>query len=175
MSCGKIGIQDQVLLKNGPFTAEERGEMNTHPSKTRSILDKFHFPKDLEKVSNVATHHHERVNGEGYPLGLSGSEIPLGSKILAVADVFDALTSPRDYPKYHGEKTMSNDAMPLSRTIAIIKEGAGSQFDLEVVEGFFNILPQALMMYRGTHFRPKYVDEMIRSLNPDLLSSVESA
>ena len=172
---GKIGIQDQVLLKNGPFTAEERGEMNTHPSKTHSILDKFHFPKDLEKVPNVATHHHERVNGEGYPQGLSGSEIPLGSKILAVADVFDALTSPRDYPKYHGAKIMSNDAMPLSRAIAIIKDGAGSQFDLEVVEGFLNILPQALLMYRGTHFRPKYVDEMIRSLNPDLLSSIESA
>ncbi|MBT7261357.1 MAG: response regulator, partial [Desulfobacula sp.] len=97
---GKIGIRDDVLLKNGPFTPEERAEMNTHPLKTKDILDNFHFPRTLRHVSKIASSHHEKVNGKGYPLGLKSGQIPMGAKIIAVADVFDALTSPRDYPKY---------------------------------------------------------------------------
>jgi response regulator RpfG family c-di-GMP phosphodiesterase len=94
---GKIGIKDAVLLKDGPFTPEERAEMNDHPAKTRSILDKFHFPKRLRPVPVIAAYHHEKIDGKGYPYGLSGERLPLGSRILAVADVFDALTSRRDY------------------------------------------------------------------------------
>ena len=161
---GKIGIRDEVLLKNGPFTPEERAVMNSHPEKTQSILEEFHFPKALRRVPMVAVYHHEKVNGQGYPEGLTGDKLPLGSKIIALADVFDALTSPRDYPKYHGEETLSSDPMPLSRVISILKEEDGSHFDHDVVDAFLRVLPQALRLYRGNHFKPEYVDETIGSL-----------
>jgi len=158
---GKIGIKDSVLLKDGPFTPEERAEMNDHPAKTRSILEKFHFPNRLRQVPVVAAYHHEKVNGQGYPEGLAGEELPLGSKILAVADVFDALTSRRDYPKYSKGETMGFDGMPLQKVINILEGDAGSHFDPEVVSAFLGCLPKALRLYRGTHFSPEYVDEMI--------------
>jgi len=161
---GKIGIQDSVLLKDGPFTAEERAEMNDHPAKTRSILEKFHFPTSLRQVPVVAAYHHEKVNGQGYPEGLTGEELPLGSKILAVADVFDALTSRRDYPKYSDGEEMGFDGMPLQKAINILEGDAGSHFDPEVVAAFLRCLPKALRLYRGTHFSHEYVDDMICSL-----------
>lgn len=160
---GKIGIADQVLLKDGPFTPAERAEMNTHPLKTRSILEKFHFPKDLHQVPSVAAYHHERMDGKGYPEGITAQQIPLGSKILAVADVFDALTSRRDYPKYSGTQKLSRDPMPLIKVVSILKDGVGSQFDPILVDAFLKILPEALEKNRGTHFSPDYVDDMIKS------------
>jgi HD-GYP domain-containing protein (c-di-GMP phosphodiesterase class II) len=166
---GKIGIRDEVLLKNGPFTPEERAEMNTHPLKTKAILDEFHFPKGLREVPDVALHHHEKVNGEGYPDGLTGEQLPLGSKIMTVADVFDALTSRRDYPKYASGETLNGEPMPLSMAVSILKKEAGSHFDPDVVAAFLRCLPQALMRYRGDHFPVEYVDNTIRSLAPDLL------
>lgn len=166
---GKIGIRDDVLLKNGRFTQEERDEMNTHPLKTKVILKKFHFPRQLQTVPKIAALHHEKVNGQGYPYGLKGSQLPLGSKILAVADVFDALTSRRDYPKYVGSEVLKRDPMPLSKAIFILKSDSGSHFDPQVVEVFLNCLPQALCRYRGNHFPPEYVDDTINALAPNLL------
>ncbi len=161
---GKIGIKDRVLLKDGPFTPEERAEMNDHPAKTCSILEKFHFPKHLRKVPVVAAYHHEKVDGRGYPYGLTGEDLPLGSKILAVADVFDALTSRRDYPKYSNGETMGFDGMPLQKVVHILEADSGSHFEPEVVSAFLRCLPRALRLYRGTHFGHEYVDEAIRSL-----------
>lgn len=158
---GKIGIRDDVLLKNGQFTPEERAEMETHPTKTKTILEKFRFPKALQGVPEIAVHHHERVDGTGYPDGLTGDHLPLESKILAVADVFDALTSPRDYPKYADEEILSSDPMPLPKVISILKSGAGSQFDPDIIDTFMKILPKALLLYRGSHFKPEYVDDVI--------------
>jgi len=166
---GKIGIRDEVLLKNGQFTPEERAEMNTHPVKTKAILDKFHFPKGLQDVPDMALHHHEKVNGQGYPDGLTGEQLPLGSKIMTVADVFDALTSRRDYPKYASGKTLNGDPMPLPMAVSILEKEAGSHFDPDVVAAFLRCLPQALLLYRGAHFPTEYVDNTIRSLAPDLL------
>ena len=160
---GKIGIKDSVLLKDGPFTPEERAEMNDHPAKTRTILEEFHFPKRLRQVPEVAAYHHEKINGEGYPHCLSGDKLPMGSKILAVADVFDALTSRRDYPKYTDGEMMGLEGMPLQKVIGILEADAGSHFDPEVVAAFLRCLPKALRFYRGTHFLPEYVDETIRS------------
>ena len=71
---GKIGIKDSVLLKNGPFTPDEREEMNKHPAKTLCILSKFHFPKNLEQVPLVATYHHEKMDGKGYFEGFAGNK-----------------------------------------------------------------------------------------------------
>ena len=166
---GKIGIRDNILLKNGQFTPEERNEMKSHPEKTKAILDKFHFPRSLRKVPEIAVHHHERIDGHGYPRGLTGDQLPLGSKILAVADVFDAITSLRDYPKYADDEILSNDPMPLPKAVSILENGAGTQFDPEIVNAFIRCLPKALLLYRGEHFTEEYVDDMIRSLDPALL------
>ena len=92
----------------------------------------------------VASHHHEKMNGNGYVEGLMGNEIPFGSRILAVADVFDALTSRRDYPKYAKDTVLGHGPMPLPKAVTIMKEGAGSHFDQDVVNAFLNCLPKSL-------------------------------
>ena len=166
---GKIGIRDDVLLKNGPFTPEEREEMNTHPAKTKEILEKFRFPKALRSVPEIALYHHEKVDGQGYPFGLTGDKMPLESKIMAAADVFDALTSRRDYPKYTCSETFSCEPMPLTKVIAILKGDAGSHFDPAVIDAFMECLPRALLRFRGEHFTPRYVDDTIQRLAPDLV------
>ncbi len=160
---GKIAVPDNVLLKNGPFSPEDRIEMNNHPVKTKEILSTFHFPQALEKVPEIASYHHEKINGKGYPYGLTGDQLPLGSKIMAVADVFDALTSPRDYPKYTKEETLGHQPMPITKAVSILKSDSGSHFDPDVVNAFIQILPEALAFYRGTHFPPEYVDNILYS------------
>jgi HD-GYP domain-containing protein (c-di-GMP phosphodiesterase class II) len=160
---GKIGISDAVLLKNGRYTEEERADMNRHPALTRGILEKFRFPRALSRVPEVACYHHERVDGRGYPEELKGKQIPLESRIIAVADVFDALTSKRDYPKYDSDETLSSEPLPVEKAVAILQEGAGTQFDPAVVESFLRCLPRALSLYRGSHFKPEYIDVYLRT------------
>jgi len=132
---GKIGISDKTLLKNGPFNDSEREEMMSHPIKTKEILEKFHFPKMLKNIPTISALHHERIDGTGYPEGISDANLPLEAKILAVADVFDALTSLRDYPK-HDEtgKSLECERISVSQAVAIIEKGAGSHFDATVVD-----------------------------------------
>ena len=158
---GKIGIQDSVLLKNGPFNKNERLAMQQHSSKTLKILKEFHFPQALHEVPEVAAHHHEKLDGSGYNEGLKGDQIPFGSRILAVADVFDALTSKRDYPKYTENDKLGNMPMPLKKVIKILQNGAGSHFDPNIVDAFLRCLPETLLLYRGDHFEESYVDETI--------------
>lgn len=162
---GKIGIRDNVLLKQGLFTNEERAEMNKHPVRTRDILKNFHFPDALKNVPDIASQHHERIDGEGYPFGFEGKRIPLSSRILAVSDVFDALTSSRDYPKYNGEEIMDNDPMPLAASVRVLKEGAGSHFDIDVVDCFIKCLPEMIELQRGTHFSAEYIEEYLRTVS----------
>ena len=88
---------------------------------------------------------------------------------MTAAEVFDALTSRRDYPKYTSGAILNGDPMPLSMAVSILKKEAGSHFDPDVVAAFLRFLPQALMLYRGDHFFPEYVDNTIRSLALDLL------
>lgn len=163
---GKIGIRDAILLKDGLFTPEERAEMNSHPLKTRAILEKFYFPRSLQAVPDIACAHHERIDGCGYPEGRCGDTLPLGSKIIAVADVFDALTSRREYPKYTVNQTMGRGPMPLKDAISLLQQESGGHLAPEVVNAFLRCLPQALLLYRGEHFPPEYVDETLRRLNP---------
>jgi HD-GYP domain-containing protein (c-di-GMP phosphodiesterase class II) len=162
---GKVGIKDDVLLKCGSFTPAEKAEMETHTIKTRDILENFRFSKTLAQVPFVAAHHHEWFDGEGYPDGLMGEDIPLGSRILAVADVFDALTSLRDYPKYTSAETMGLSCMPLNEVLDTINSGAGTQFDARVVAAFLPCIEDALLKYRGTHFSSNYVTEAIERLH----------
>ncbi len=161
---GKIGIPDAVLLKEGCFTPEEKAEMDSHPVKTRQILEKFHFPRALRTVPEIAGSHHEMVDGHGYPDGRTGDDLPLATKIIAVADVFDALTSKREYPKYIDKTSLERGPMPLEQVVSLLRQEAGSHFAPEVVDAFLRCLPQCLRIYRGEHFPAGYVDETLRRM-----------
>ena len=126
---GKIGIRDAVLQKEGKLTPEEYKHIQEHVEITHHILEKIHTSKDFEQITEIACSHHEKYDGSGYYRHLKGEEIPFGGRILAVSDVFDAITSKRHY----------RDKMPIEKVINIIKEGAGSHFDPLVVEKFLAI------------------------------------
>lgn len=153
---GKIAVPDEVLLKNGRFSAEEKALMDIHPRKTREILENFYFPEFLENVPLIASSHHEKMDGTGYPLGLKGEEIPLASRIMAVADMFDALTAKRDYPKYIDNKTATYEPLPLSTVVSIIKKEVGARFDAQVVEAFLDCLPDIVDRFKDVHLPQDY-------------------
>ena len=133
---GKIVVSDNILLKPGKLTEEEFEQMKLHASMggqiIRSILDGVEAPWHVEMACNIATHHHERWDGHGYPDGLSQMQIPLCARIMSVADVFDALISPRIY----------KPAFSLEQSYDIIQEGAGKQFDPVIVEAFMKLRPR---------------------------------
>lgn len=124
---GKIGISEQILLKPGRLTEEEYEKIKQHPHIGAGILNSIEF---LKKVCEIIEHHHERYDGKGYPLGLKGDQIPLGARIICVADAFDAITSTRPYRK------------PLLFTEAIeeITKCSGTQFDPIVVDSFVKLI-----------------------------------
>ena len=128
---GKIHIPDHILNKAGRLNEIEYTEMKTHAKVGGEIIDRVMEMVDddtgyLNEAHNLTQYHHERWDGKGYPDGLAGDEIPLSARIMAVADVFDALVSKRSY----------KEGMPFDKAISIIKEGAGTQFDPVVVETF---------------------------------------
>ena len=128
---GKIHIPDAVLNKPGRLTDEEFEVMKTHTTAGETLLAKAKEELGesgyLNMAVEMAAYHHEWWNGKGYPYGISGEKIPLCARIMAVADVFDALTSKRCY----------KSAMPLEKAYAIIREESGTHFDPKVVEAFF--------------------------------------
>ncbi len=131
---GKISISDTILNKNGKLTDEEFTIMQGHTTAGAEILDKvMEKTPDADSYLNeariMALCHHEKWNGKGYPNGLSGDEIPLSARIMAVADVFDALSSDRAYKK----------AFPFEKAIGIIEESSGTHFDPLVAQAFLNI------------------------------------
>lgn len=127
---GKISTPDAILTKPGSFTDEEFAIMKGHVVSTRRILDRIYFPPHQQHIPAIAAGHHEKWNGKGYPLGLSGHEIPLGARILALADVFDALTADRDYRK----------AMTIDQALEIIRKGHGEHFDPELCPIFIAMI-----------------------------------
>jgi HD-GYP domain-containing protein (c-di-GMP phosphodiesterase class II) len=120
---GKIGVPDQVLLKPGRLSPEEFELIKQHPEIGHRILEPI---AELSFALPGVLHHHERIDGQGYPHGLSGNQIPLMARILAVADAFDAMTSSRTY----------RAAMSTERAREILTEGAGVQWDAEIVSAF---------------------------------------
>src|SRR5262245_54803658 len=123
---GKIGIRDDVLLKPAQLTPEEFEHVKEHPEHTYRLLSKIRFPEDLADVPLVAASHHERWNGTGYPRGLKGEQIPLGSRIVAVADAYDAITKERCYSDPMSPEEALDELIGLS----------GSYFDCEVIDAF---------------------------------------
>ncbi|GMV97568.1 MAG: response regulator [Phycisphaerae bacterium] len=127
---GKVGIPDDILLKPGRLTPEEFEIMKRHAAiggdTIRALIEQGRRQMFLEMGMEIAYYHHEKYDGSGYPKGLSGEAIPLPARILAVADVYDALTSKRVY----------KPAMPHAQAAAIIREGNGKHFDPDLVAAF---------------------------------------
>ena len=129
---GKIQVPDAILNKPGKLTDEEFAIMKTHTTVGGEIIDKAIGMMDegtgayLAEARNVTLYHHERWDGKGYPTGLKGEEIPLSARVMAVADVFDALVSRRSY----------KEGFPFEKAISIIREESGTHFDPNVVNAF---------------------------------------
>jgi cyclic di-GMP phosphodiesterase len=130
---GKIAIPDRILLKPARLTAEERGLMETHAEIGNRMLAGS-GQELLELAAVIAWTHHEHYDGRGYPRGVGGDQIPLVGRIVAVADVFDALTSDRVY----------RPALATEETVRVMREGRGAHFDPRVLDALLDSLPAAL-------------------------------
>jgi putative two-component system response regulator len=131
---GKIGVPDAILLKPGHLTEEEFATMKGHTVIGAKMLSGSRSPW-LQKAEEIAVSHHERWDGSGYPSGASGDEIPLSGRLVAVADVFDALTHDRPYKA----------AWPVERAVEEIRNQSGRQFDPEVIDVFLHLPEDALV------------------------------
>ena len=141
---GKIGIPDAVLLKPGKFEPHEWEIMKTHTTIGAAILENDDFAL-LRLAREIALTHHEKWDGSGYPNGLSGEAIPQSGRIVAAADVFDALTSTRPYKK----------AWAVDDAVAYLRDNAGSHFDPEVIEHFMQCQAE-IVDIRDRHREPDH-------------------
>lgn len=140
---GKIAIEDAVLRKPGKYTEEEFNEMKRHTTEGARIVERIMCGVEDERfvqiAKNVAHYHHEKWNGQGYPCGLSGKDIPIEARIMALADVFDALVSKRCY----------KDAFSYDKAYEIIKESLGTHFDTELGKIFLTCSDELEMLYES--------------------------
>lgn len=123
---GKVGVADSILLKPGPLTSAEQALMRQHPALGCKLM------KELEcigEAAEITLHHHERYDGRGYPLGLEGAAIPIGARVVAVADTLDAITTARPYRSARGFEAARAEILACGRT----------QFDPEVIQAFASI------------------------------------
>lgn len=130
---GKLGIPDSILLKPGKLTPSEWEIMKTHARIGYEILHRNDAPV-FELAAQVALRHHEKWNGSGYPDGLAGADIPEAARIVAVADVFDALTMRRSYKEPYS----------VQQAMEILEQGAGTHFEPELIQLFTSILPEVI-------------------------------
>ncbi len=141
---GKLSIPDSILLKDGPLTDAELATMRTHSEEGRKLIDNLlknyglDGVSDVELLRNIALHHHEAIDGSGYPDRLVGSAIPLEARIVAVADVFDALTSSRPY----------KDAWTLEAAFTKLQQLSGNRLDSECVDALISNLEQVKEIQR---------------------------
>jgi hypothetical protein len=126
---GKLGVPTKVLQKTGPLTPEEFAAIQLHPMRGLEIVREIGF---LYEALNGIMHHHERIDGRGYPMGLAGHEIPEFARIIAVADAFDSMTTTRSY----------REAQSIQVALDQLRKGAGTQFDPLVVEAFIAALDE---------------------------------
>ena len=134
---GKIGVPDAILRKTTTLTPPEWTEMRKHPEYGANLVDKIEF---LQGAHDIVIAHHEKFDGSGYPYGLRAHEIPLGARIFAVVDVFDAVTTFRPY----------RDPISPQAALGLIRAQSGSAFDPEIVRAFERALPQILGAMRAS-------------------------
>ena len=134
---GKIGIDERILTNPGRLTSEEWGIIRRHPLTGANILKDIPF---LERARRLVLHHHERYDGNGYPHGLKGEDIPIGARLLAVADAYEAMTSPRPYR----ERTLTH-----KEALEELERNIGTQFDPDVVESFVDIMKKNSLVEAG--------------------------
>lgn len=123
---GKVGIADTILHKEGPLTPSECDELQKHPEYGWAILRRI---PGFETAALYILHHHERIDGRGYPAGLRGEQIPIGARIVAIIDAFDAMVSRRCY----------RDALPIDEALRRLRDSAGTQFDATIVTEFARV------------------------------------
>jgi putative nucleotidyltransferase with HDIG domain len=128
---GKVAVPETILHKPAPLSAAEEEVIRQHPAAGERILSPI--IKNRAVLAAIRGHH-ERLDGKGYPDGLSGAQVPLLARLIAIPDVFDALTSSRAY----------RQALPLHEALEVLRQGAGSHFDADLVRGFLPIAPQLL-------------------------------
>ncbi len=128
---GMIGVAEEILNKTQKLSDDEYEKVKMHVHYSVKILEDI---KQLYEITEIIKYHHEYYNGCGYPFGLKGEDIPLGSRIIAIADAYDSMVSNRAY----------RDSLSTEEAVKIIQQGAGKQFDPNLVEIFVNILPEAL-------------------------------
>ncbi len=140
---GKIAVDDRILRKQGKFTDEEYAEMKKHSGEgariVKQILEGVEEEEFVKIAVNIAHYHHEKWNGMGYPTGIAGEEIPVEARIMALADVFDALVSKRCY----------KDAFSYDKAFGIIEESLGSHFDPELGRIFITCRPELEKLYNS--------------------------
>jgi HD-GYP domain-containing protein (c-di-GMP phosphodiesterase class II)/Tfp pilus assembly protein PilZ len=141
---GKIGVPDSILKKDGPLTDSERAIINTHPAKTREILEKVPFQGINEEIPAITGSHHERWDGTGYPNALKGKDIPLGARILAVADFYEAITSKRHY----------RDPMAAEEALQTLGNESGTHFEPRIVEAFVRYLEKNTVYLLDNNDKP---------------------
>jgi hypothetical protein len=152
---GKVGVPDQILMKPGALTTEERRVMETHTTLGHEMLAGS-SSAEIELGATIALSHHEHFDGNGYPAGLSGSDIPIAGRIVAVADVFDALTSDRVY----------RPAMSVGDALQILHDGRARQFDPKVLDAFDDALDDILSA-RTRHQEPAAVTNLRSAQSPE--------
>lgn len=141
---GKIGIKDSILKKSGPLTGKQREEIKTHVVKTQDILSRINFSGAYQQVPFIAGSHHERLDGTGYPRGLRGEEIPLGARILAVADFFEAITAKRHY----------HEPLRFEEAVETLKREGGRHLDETVIEALLRAIVKGRVAVPGAPAAP---------------------
>jgi HD-GYP domain-containing protein (c-di-GMP phosphodiesterase class II) len=129
---GKIGIPENILKKPGRLTSKEQNVVKLHPYVGVQILEPIDI---LEPIISIIYYHHERFDGKGYLEGLKGEQIPLGARVLAVADAFDAMTSDRPYRR----------ALTVAEAIEELRRCSGSQFDPSIVKAFLKVVEKVAL------------------------------
>jgi hypothetical protein len=151
---GMTKVSDEILNKTFHLSAEEIREIQSHPERGAELIRPLEF---VELVSNIILHHHERVDGLGYPMGLKGDEIPMGSRILAVVDAYMSMTSERPY---------RHRSAPTNAVRELV-ECAGRQFDVGVVMAFVDVILADASITSEQHRQfQKTLEEMVRSVTP---------
>jgi HD-GYP domain-containing protein (c-di-GMP phosphodiesterase class II) len=130
---GKIGIPDAILHKAVRLTAEERAVMELHPVHGANLLRRY---GDFARGVDIVLHHHEHMDGQGYPNHLRGTEIPFGARVIAVADSFDAMTSDRPY----------RPGMNVEKAVEILRAGRGTQWDPNIVDALLGGIGEVMQL-----------------------------